>query len=95
MRFGELAFALATAIVILANVANEKKTDQIQRFKLLHNIGRNSYEIYLFHLIILGFFKLFYTPAVTEGNIKLLLLLVYLILAIGLGALIARFFLIH
>lgn len=85
-------FALATAIVILANVANEKNTDQIQRFKLLHNIGRNSYEIYLFHLIILGFFKLFYTPAVTEGNIKLLLLLVYLILAIGLGALIARFF---
>ncbi|MBC9229769.1 acyltransferase [bacterium SPL81] len=85
-------FAQSTAIVILASVANEKKTDQIQRFRLLHNIGRNSYEIYLFHLIILGFFKLFYTPAVTEGNIKLLLLLVYLILAIGLGALIARFF---
>lgn len=89
--WGISLFALATAIVILANVANEQVI-QVQRFKWLQEIGKNSYEIYLFHLIILGFFKLFYTPALTEGNIKLVLLLLYLILAIGLGALIARYF---
>lgn len=89
--WGISLFALATAIVILANVANEQVI-QVQRLKWLQEIGKNSYEIYLFHLIILGFFKLFYTPALTEGNIKLVLLLLYLILAIGLGALIARFF---
>ncbi|MDO3666330.1 acyltransferase family protein [Acinetobacter higginsii] len=90
--WGVSLFALATAIVIVANVANEHTTTQTQRFKWLQAIGKNSYEIYLFHLIILGFFKLFYTPAVTEGNIKLILLLVYFVLAIGLGAFIARYF---
>lgn len=89
--WGISLFALATAIVILANVANEQVI-QVQRLKWLQEIGKNSYEIYLFHLIILGFFKLFYTPALTEGNIKLVLLLLYLVLAIGLGALIARYF---
>ncbi|MCU4641386.1 acyltransferase family protein [Acinetobacter courvalinii] len=89
--WGISLFALATAIVILANVTHEQVI-QVQRLKWLQEIGKNSYEIYLFHLIILGFFKLFYTPALTEGNIKLVLLLLYLVLAIGLGALIARYF---
>ncbi|ENV05524.1 hypothetical protein F967_02286 [Acinetobacter sp. CIP 102637] len=90
--WGISLFALATAIVILANVANEQAKVQVDRFKFLQNIGKNSYEIYLFHLIILGFFKLFYTPALTQGNIKLVLLVIYLVLAIGLGAVIARYF---
>ncbi|ENW84255.1 hypothetical protein F909_00162 [Acinetobacter sp. ANC 3929] len=90
--WGVSLFALATAIVIVANVANEQAGMLQQRFQLLQNIGKNSYEIYLFHLIILGFFKLFYTPAITEGNIKLVLLLIYFILALGVGAFIARYF---
>ncbi|QHH92981.1 acyltransferase [Acinetobacter gyllenbergii] len=90
--WGISLFALATTIVILANIANENTTMQTQRFKWLQEIGKNSYEIYLFHLIILGSFKLFYTPALTEGNIKLMLLLIYFVLAIGLGGLIARYF---
>ncbi|UUM29209.1 acyltransferase [Acinetobacter colistiniresistens] len=85
-------FALATAILILANIANEQITTPKPRFKWLQEIGKNSYEIYLFHLIILGTFKLFYTPALTEGNIKLLLLFIYFLLAIGLGGLIAHYF---
>ncbi|MDH0031456.1 MULTISPECIES: acyltransferase [unclassified Acinetobacter] len=90
--WGISLFALGTAIVILANVANEQAKVEVDRFKFLQNIGKNSYEIYLFHLIILGFFKLFYTPALTQGDIKLVLLLIYLVLAIGLGAVIARYF---
>ncbi|WP_333661590.1 acyltransferase family protein [Acinetobacter sp.] len=90
--WGISLFALGTAIVILANVANEQVNVQVNRFKFLQNIGKNSYEIYLFHLIILGFFKLFYTPALTQGDIKLVLLLIYLVLALGLGAVIARYF---
>ncbi|OBY72682.1 acyltransferase family protein [Acinetobacter gyllenbergii] len=90
--WGISLFALATATLILANIANEHAITQTQRFKWLQEIGKNSYEIYLFHLIILGTFKLFYTPALTEGNIKLVLLLIYFLLAIGLGAFIARYF---
>ncbi|MCY6413375.1 acyltransferase [Acinetobacter sp. VNH17] len=90
--WGISLFALGTAIVILANVANEQVNVQVNRFKFLQNIGKNSYEIYLFHLIILGFFKLFYTPALTQGDIKLALLLIYLVLAIGLGSIIAHYF---
>ncbi|EPG36075.1 acyltransferase family protein [Acinetobacter colistiniresistens] len=90
--WGISLFALATAILILANIANEQITTHKPRFKWLQEIGKNSYEIYLFHLIILGTFKLFYTPALTEGNIKLLLLFIYFLLAIGLGGLIARYF---
>jgi peptidoglycan/LPS O-acetylase OafA/YrhL len=90
--WGVSLFALATAIIILANVTNEQATNQPQRLKWLQDIGKNSYEIYLFHLIILGTFKLFYTPALTEGNIKLLLLFIYFVVAIGLGGLIARYF---
>ena len=90
--WGISLFALATAILILANIANEQITTPKPRFKWLQEIGKNSYEIYLFHLIILGTFKLFYTPALTEGNIKLLLLFIYFLLAIGLGGLIARYF---
>ncbi|WP_332606321.1 acyltransferase family protein [Acinetobacter sp. ESBL14] len=90
--WGISLFALATATLILAHIANEHAITQTQRFKWLQEIGKNSYEIYLFHLIILGTFKLFYTPALTEGNIKLVLLLIYFLLAIGLGAFIARYF---
>ncbi|WP_278493505.1 acyltransferase family protein [Acinetobacter gyllenbergii] len=90
--WGISLFAFATATLILANIANEHAITQTQRFKWLQEIGKNSYEIYLFHLIILGTFKLFYTPALTEGNIKLVLLLIYFLLAIGLGAFIARYF---
>ncbi|MCJ0829937.1 acyltransferase [Acinetobacter sp. NIPH1876] len=90
--WGISLFALATATLILANIANEHAITQTQRFKWLQEIGKNSYEIYLFHLIILGTFKLFYTPALTEGNIKLVLLLIYFLLAIGLGTFIARYF---
>ncbi len=90
--WGISLFAFSTVIVILANVANERADSVSSHFDWVRNIGKNSYEIYLFHLIILGFFKLFYTPALTEGNIKLLLLLIYFILAIVLGGWIARYF---
>lgn len=90
--WGISLFACSTVLVILASVANEPLNAGSSRFDWVRNIGKNSYEIYLFHLVILGLFKLFYTPALTQGNIKLLLLLIYFVLAIALGGWIARYF---
>ena len=55
-------------------------------------IGRNSYEIYLFHLVVLGLMKVVYIPQTTSGNIKVLLLVIYIILTLILGSLIAKYF---
>ncbi|MFM0213388.1 acyltransferase [Paraburkholderia sediminicola] len=54
--------------------------------------GRLSYELYLFHLIVLGAMRTVWPPRVVAGDVKLLLLIGFLVLSAALSAGIARFF---
>ena len=47
--------------------------------KIMVWIGQRSYEMYLFHLIVLGLMKVFYFPKETLPTEKLMLLPIYFI----------------
>lgn len=77
--WGVTAFALGTSILIMTSLSLKKSYKNNNLLNFLKTTGRNSYELYLFHLIVLGFIKLFYIPKETTGDIKVLLLLTYLV----------------
>ena len=54
--------------------------------------GRLSYELYLFHLIVLGAMRTIFPPRVDVGDEKLLLLAAFLVLSAALSAGIARLY---
>jgi peptidoglycan/LPS O-acetylase OafA/YrhL len=89
--FGITAFSLCTSVLIMTSLSIQKDYDNFLA-NPLKRIGRNSYEIYLFHLVVLGLIKILFIPPMTNGNIKVLLLVVYLFIAIVLGGIIAKYF---
>lgn len=99
---GVTLMACGTAILILGGLQSKhqdnKFSTQTQIAKqgvlkrTLCTLGRYSYELYLFHLIILGLIKVVAPPATVEGNEKLLLLLVFLAGTFMLAFVIARFY---
>lgn len=82
-------FALLIAILIYSY--QDKYKNKIM-FKLLIYMGQRSYEIYLFHLIFLGFIKLIFTPSATSYFEKILLCGVYLIISVILGNFIEKYY---
>ena len=90
--WGITAFALCTSILIMTSLSIKKKYKDNVFLNFFKSTGRNSYEIYLFHLVVLGLMKVIYIPQETSGNIKVLLLLIYLILALVIGSFIAKYF---
>lgn len=94
--------ACGTAILILGGLQSKHQDDkfspqtQIAKQGVLKRtlctLGRYSYELYLFHLIILGLIKVIVPPATATGNEKLLLLLVFLAGTFMLAFVIARFY---
>lgn len=99
---GITLMACGTAILILGGLQNKhqdnKFSPQTQIAKqgvlkrTLCTLGRYSYELYLFHLIILGLIKVAIPPATATANEKLLLLLVFLTGTFMLAFVIARFY---
>jgi peptidoglycan/LPS O-acetylase OafA/YrhL len=89
---GVTAMALGTAILLLS--AQSQPTGPIlNRFRALAMLtwcGKHSYELYLFHLVVLGTLREVFPPRDTTGNTKLLLLLLFLALSATLSAAIAR-----
>ncbi|MFT4021382.1 MAG: acyltransferase [Acinetobacter sp.] len=89
-------FAILSGLLILSFKGQTSMDMQhFSVFKLQHYwiwLGRHSYELYLFHLIILGLFKVWFFPAITSINTKLILLPAFLLLSIMLAALIKRFY---
>ncbi|WOE33233.1 MULTISPECIES: acyltransferase [unclassified Acinetobacter] len=85
-------FALCTSILIMTSISINKKYPKNIILNFCKQTGRNSYEIYLFHLIILGFIKILYVPSETFGNIKVLLLIIYFTLTFILGYFIEKYF---
>lgn len=71
--------ALLTALLILCFTQDLKVKPTSYTTQSLVWIGRRSYEMYLFHLIILGLMKVVYFPKETVAAEKLMLLPVYFI----------------
>lgn len=87
-------FASLTAVLILSLnqrtfQQNEMKSRWVSVWVWL---GKRSYELYLFHLIILGLLKVFFIPAETSLDIKLLLLVLFLVGSCILAALIEKYY---
>ena len=72
-------FAILSAILIFCFAQNPLVEAQSPLSKVMVWIGQRSYEMYLFHLIILGLFKVFYFPKETLPIEKLMLLPIFFI----------------
>lgn len=94
--FGVTATALGTAVLLMTIVTADPKTspqrDSARRGFGLEWFGRHSYELYLFHLIVLGALRTLWPSRAVAGDEKLLLLLAFFVLSALLSAGIARFF---
>ncbi|RQR53143.1 acyltransferase [Burkholderia sp. Bp9125] len=89
---GVSAMALGTA-VLLAGAQAHAGGGHARGSRLLaplRGCGRLSYELYLFHLIVLGGMRSLFPPRATVGDDRLLLLVAYLALSAGVSAAIAR-----
>ncbi|WP_107310781.1 acyltransferase family protein [Burkholderia metallica] len=86
---GVTAMALGTAVLLIGAHA-EREPAHGRALAPLRWSGRLSYELYLFHLIVLGALRTFWPPSATQGDTKLLLLIAYLALSAVLSAVIAR-----
>ncbi|MBN3565577.1 acyltransferase family protein [Burkholderia cenocepacia] len=87
--FGVSAMALGTAVLLIGAHA-EHAPAHGRLLAPLRWSGRLSYELYLFHLIVLGALRTFWPPSSTQGDGKLALLVAYLALSAALSAVIAR-----
>ncbi len=91
---GVTGMALGTAILLLG--AHERSADPVRRgsrpLMMLGWLGQLSYELYLFHLVVLGLMRTAFPPRATSGNAKLLLLAAFLVLSARLATLISRFY---
>ena len=77
--WGISIFALLSAVLIFYFAQNPQVAAQSKMSKALVWIGQRSYEMYLFHLIVLGLIKVFYFPKQTLPTEKLILLPIFLI----------------
>lgn len=77
--WGISVFAVLSAILIFCFAQNPQTESASIFSKGMLWIGQRSYEMYLFHLIILGLFKVFYLPKETLPIEKLMLLPIYFI----------------
>ena len=85
-------FALLSAILIFCFAQNPQIEAQSPISKVMVWIGQRSYEMYLFHLIVLGFFKVFYFPKETLPSEKLMLLPIFFIATFVLSWAIERYY---
>jgi len=84
---GVSAMALGTALLLLT-----LRDRSGQGGSPLGWFGRLSYELYLFHLIVLGLLRSVFPPRAMHGDVKLLLLAAFLALSAGLACAIARLY---
>ncbi|WP_233828806.1 acyltransferase family protein [Paraburkholderia sp. ZP32-5] len=88
--FGVTAMAFGTAVLLLA--VHDRQHRSSMRCSALEGLGRLSYELYLFHLIVLGVLRTIFPPTDVAGSEKLLLLLAFLLVSVCLSLAIARLY---
>ena len=86
------SFALLSAFLIFLFANNPSQAIHSIVAKILVWIGQRSYEIYLFHLIILGLLKVFYLPKETLASEKIILLPLFLLATLMLSWLIEKYY---
>jgi peptidoglycan/LPS O-acetylase OafA/YrhL len=89
--YGMTLMALGTAVLLIAQ-AQAAPYKPLIALEPLRFCGRLSYELYLFHLIVLGFMRTIWPSTTTIGDAKLLLLGAYLILSAILAFLVATYY---
>ncbi len=72
-------FALLSAVLIFCSIQPQQAKNLTFFSKILVWIGQRSYEMYLFHLIVLGLIKVMYIPKTTLPDQKNMLLIAFLI----------------
>ncbi|ARP84589.1 acyltransferase [Bordetella genomosp. 8] len=89
---GVTAIAFGTAVLLLAmqGRANETRIQRTHASAALEALGRLNYELYLFHLIVLGALRTIAPPSTVLGDQKMGLLAGYLLLSVGLSTVVAR-----
>lgn len=92
--FGVTAMAFGTAVLLLAAHGRTDRSTIWRRRSsaALEGFGRLSYELYLFHLIVLGLLRTIFPPSGVTGDEKLALLVGYLLLSAFTGMSIAHFY---
>ncbi|OTG62898.1 acyltransferase family protein [Acinetobacter silvestris] len=85
-------FALLAAVLIFCFAQNSQVQAQSKMSKAMVWIGQRSYEMYLFHLIVLGLIKVFYFPKETLPTEKLILLPIFFITTFVLSWLIEKYY---
>ena len=90
--WGISVFALLTALLILCFTQDLKVKPISYTARSLVWIGQRSYEMYLFHLIVLGLMKVVYFPKETLAAEKLMLLPVYFIAVFILSWVIEKYY---
>ena len=91
---GVTAMALGTAVLLL-DARDRQAGSAFGRslaFAPLQWFGRCSYELYLFHLVVLGAMRTVLPPRSAAGDEKLWLLAGFLALSAELSAVVARFY---
>lgn len=90
--WGVTVMAVGTAVLLLAadKHPNGSVTSRILPLRVVEWFGRLSYELYLFHLIVLGLMRSIWSSQTVTGNMSLLLLVAFLIVSAGMAAAIGR-----
>ena len=91
---GVTAMALGTAVLlaIAHHYPSGPFLAQLPFLTVLGWLGRLSYELYLFHLVVLGALRTVLPQRTVRGDEKFLLLVAFLILSAALGGLIGRWY---
>jgi peptidoglycan/LPS O-acetylase OafA/YrhL len=91
--WGPTLMAAGAAAILLAEgaVAADSQPGR-QRFRALASLGRHSYELYLFHIVVLAAMRDLVKSAGLNFTAKLLWFLIFLGVSVGLAAMIARYY---
>ena len=90
---GVSLMALGTAILLIVQAqAKNQRVEGGRYTRPLQHCGRLSYELYLFHLVVLGGLRTIWPSQGTAGGAKVLLLLAYLILSTTVAILVSRYY---
>ena len=92
--YGVTLMAIGAAILLWAGNTHPEGplTQRNPALRMIEWFGRQSYELYLFHLIVLALMRSLIASSSVTGNVKLLLLSVFMIASSLIAAVIARLY---
>jgi len=90
--WGVTAMGIGTAVVLIGAYHRSVHDQPAAGTAVLRWFGRQSYELYLFHLVVLGALRTIFIPQTVAGPEKLLLLFVFLLFSAAFSQGIARFY---